>query len=102
MVRSDSANDARSWWRLPLGDALLASPRLQGCQEDVEAYVGSLSEPTTALLCLQTETGDLHCQQTLYFSPVLAALAVRYGAMPCKVPSPESVHILVGCRADFC
>lgn len=102
MVKSESANDARSWWRLPLGDALLASPRLRGCQEDVEAYIGTLSDSSAALLCLQTVTGDLHCQQTLYFSPALANLAVRYGAVPCRAPSPESVHILIGCRADFC
>ncbi len=101
MAKSESTQAAASWWQLPLGDALLASPRLLSCQADVEAYARTALDAAAIVLCVRTETVGLHCQQTLYFSPELAELARRYDATACARPHPDSVHILLGSRQNL-
>lgn len=81
------ATTAADWFWLPLGDAMLAGPRLAELRQAFQQFRMNAGAATALTLLLRTDAaGQLHCQQHLYFSPACAPLALRYGAKPCPQP----------------
>lgn len=98
MVKSEPENstEERRWWRLPLGDAIQASPLLQTVLEAFTENWQAAGNPAGMSLWLRTESDGLHCQQTLYFSPGCQTLAERFEATACTPPSTKALLCLAG------
>lgn len=85
-----------SWYRLDLGDALLAEAEVAEIQERAESEFQRLGRPPKWAVYLVHTSGDLHCSAQLFFSPASAALASTLGARPSAAPAPQDRGLLAG------
>ncbi len=84
------------WYCKNLGDAMLA---FQGLDQVAEAFHSAYANddcPADAAVFLRHESGRLHCEAKVYFSPASVLVAEALGAEPCKRPSANGVSLLVG------
>ncbi|NQD36443.1 hypothetical protein HPT27_05345 [Permianibacter sp. IMCC34836] len=88
--------DGNSWWLLPLGDAIQASPVLQTVQELFAERWPLAGHDAAQSLWLHTDSDGLHCLQTLYFSPGCRALAEQFHAVACPPPNRAVLQHLAG------
>lgn len=80
-----------TWYRLVLGDPLIAEAKLDRLRERATA------ELADGLVALRHEsTGDLHCEIVAYFSPEAVKLARAAAAPPCAPPSRSGLSVLAG------
>ncbi len=101
MVRSEPASDGGTnadWYCLSLGDAVLAYVVKEAIKDAFNRQWQSAGTPCTWSLWLRTESGDLHCQQTLFFPPACLALAQHYQAQRTGRPSRSTLEWFAGCH----
>lgn len=89
--------DPTCWYRLDLGDALVAAPR----QHEIEQHVArarsdSVDPEELALYAMWLSEGRLHCELRLYFTPAAATVARACGAVPCAPPDPGALSRIAG------
>ncbi|UJJ31147.1 hypothetical protein [Halopseudomonas maritima] len=78
------------WSRWVVGDPTLAEPLLEALRAELAPV------PCGEAVLQKLESGDLHCQLILYFSPGLHAIACRHGAVPCPKPESSGLSLLLG------
>jgi len=83
------------WYRLDLGDALLAGDALEDIRRQSQATFERVGAPPGWAVCAAHISGDLHCRTQVFFSPAAAELARGLGARRCH-ELPESLELLVG------
>lgn len=87
-----------SWYRLLLGDGLLATTPLNDIEDAfLQLYPGG-DAPMGAAVFSEHRLEGLHCQVTVYFSPTLSSFARRFGAQPCLQPVNTDLELLHGTR----
>lgn len=84
------------WYRLDLGDALLAEIEIAEIQEQARAEFERLGRPPDWAVYLAHVSGDLHCSAQLFFSPAAAAMARGLHARPCVAPASKDRGLLAG------
>ena len=86
-----------TWFRKPLGDAMLAFEPLGRIEAAFGALRAAGGVPVdTAVFTRHDSEGRLHCQVTAYFSPAAAGVAQVLAAEPCAQPSRRGLDLLVG------
>ena len=88
--------DHASWYRLALGDGLLAITPLNAIEDAFAQLYPSADTPLDAAVFSLHRLDGLHCEMTLYFSPALAGLAQQFGAQPCQRPGHNDLELLHG------
>lgn len=86
-----------SWYRLNLGDALLAQPQQDAVRQAISTALAQqqLPDDGAAFIRHQSE-GRLHCEAMVYFSPSAATLARHFDARPCAKPPAVGLGLLAG------
>lgn len=84
-----------SWYRLDLGDALLAGGALDDIRRQSRAAFERAGAPPGWAVYEAHISGDLHCLTQVFFSPAAAELARELGARCCG-ELPESLALLAG------
>lgn len=84
-----------SWYRLEIGDAVLAEEELAEIRCQGETEFERAGRPSGWSVYLAHVSGNLHCRAHIYFSPAAGQLARRLGARPCNAP-PEGLELLAG------
>lgn len=84
-----------SWYRLELGDAVLAEEELADIRRQSEEEFERAGRPSDWGVYLSHVSGNLHCRTQVYFSPAVGDLARRLGAWRCNAP-PEGLGLLAG------
>lgn len=84
-----------SWYRLELGDALLAEAELDDIRRRCKRAFERIGAPPGWAVYRVHVSGNLHCKAQLFFSPAAAELARRMGAQCCGMP-PKGMHLLAG------
>lgn len=87
-----------SWYRLDLGDALLAEGKLDDIRGRCRAAFEQAGAPAGWAVYLLHVSGDLHCRAEVFFSPACSDLAQQLGAQPCGSP-PQGITLLAGDEA---
>lgn len=90
------------WATWHLGDGILASQPLAEITARFAAAFEAASRPPAMAVFVRQQSGDLHCEVTVYFSPAAHELAQAFGATPCDPPQPDGLELLAGdpaCRA---
>lgn len=87
-----------SWYRLDLGDALLAADALDDVCRQSRAAFERAGGPRDWAVYEAHIAGDLHCNLNVFFSPAAADLARGLGARRCQAP-PREASLLVGDEA---
>lgn len=64
------------------------------------AYANADYPDDTAVL-VRHESGRLHCEAKVYFSPASAHIAQMLGAQPCGRPTKDGLSLLVGSEAAW-
>lgn len=84
-----------SWYRLDLGDALLAEGALDDIRGRCRAAFEGAGRPAGWAVYQAHVSGDLHCHVQLYFSPEAAELARGLGARRCD-ELPQEMSLVAG------
>lgn len=84
-----------SWYRLSLGDALLAEGELPGV---VSRYAAdpAVARTDAAIFSRHEAEGRMHCELVLYLSPALSVLARTLGASACAPPARAGLGLVAG------
>lgn len=90
---------AHTWYRLNLGDPLLAEARQERVKQRIEADFTDIGQPEGFGLLARHESLSVHCELWLYFPPLTASIAREYGAEPCAVPARGGLTLLAGSGA---
>ena len=88
-----------TWYRLNLGDPLLASELQDAVRQEIETNYETSDRSEDFGLFARHENAALHCELWLYFSPPTATIARKFGAEPCAAPSRDGLTLLAGSRA---
>lgn len=83
------------WYRLELGDALSAPGEIALLAAQCQALRLS-GQAGAAIYTRQCGTEGLHCRVEAYFSPALAELARKLGALPCRAPALAELVCICG------
>lgn len=84
-----------SWYRLDLGDALLAERELATLGDLCRRTFEKSGRPVGWAVYQAHVSGDLHCRAQLFFSPAASELARELGAQYCD-ELPEGPGLLAG------
>lgn len=84
-----------SWYRLDLGDALLAEGELDDIRDRCRTAFERAGAPAGWAVYQAHVSGGLHCKLQLFFSPAAAALARGLGARRCD-ELPQGMSLLAG------
>lgn len=82
-----------AWYRLNLGDAMLAEARLS---ELTDILASEPSGCKARVYWRHESEGQLHCDLVLYFPPGSAGQANIVGALPCADPGEGLEAIVLG------
>lgn len=88
------------WLKLNLGDPLLASDQ----QDRIAAALGSAycaTGNTEMAAFVRHESGALHCDVVVYFTPAAASVGRRVGAQACAAPDAAGLSLLAGSERAF-
>lgn len=88
-----------SWYRINLGDPMLAGEQQDQIAALVEAACRAASDPKEIAAFIRHESGGLHCEAIVYLTPAAAGIANRVNAVPCALPSSEGLSLLAGSDA---
>ncbi|WP_374538143.1 hypothetical protein [Chitinimonas taiwanensis] len=83
------------WYRLELGDALSTPGEIALLAAQCQALRLS-GQAGAAIYTRQCGTEGLHCRVEAYFSPALAELARKLGALPCRAPALAELVCICG------
>lgn len=84
------------WYCKNLGDPMLAFEGLKKVEAAFHSAYGNDGCPADVAVLLRHESGRLHCEAKLYFSPASALIAETLGAEVCERPSKSGLSLLVG------
>ncbi len=84
------------WLRIVLGDPLLAIDKPEQIKAGVDTAFDEAGEPDDMAVFTRYESGGLHCELCLYFTPAAASVARALNATPCKAPEPDGLSLLAG------
>lgn len=86
-----------TWFTKNLGDAMLAEESLGHIKAlFTEAYEKTNNPKDMAVFIRHDSEGRLHCEVNVYFTPATVSVAKAVDAIPCQIPSSESLGLLVG------
>lgn len=89
------------WFKLNLGDPLLADDVLEQIREQFQLECqASVHGDDMAVYFRHEQDRGLHCEVMVYFSPASAAVAKRFAAVPCGVPALQGLDLLVDCQSS--
>lgn len=88
-----------TWFRLDLGDALLAQTELERLRQALPDVSGHADD---WIYVSHEAPGSLHCHLIVWFPPAAAGLGRRFGAEPSPSPDRNGLERLaaVCCAAD--
>jgi len=89
-----------SWYRLDLGDPMLASEMLDSIEADFLTWSKSAPQGKAAVFYRHESEGRLHCVLVLYFSPPAGEFALSLNALACPSPSPSDLALLAESQND--
>ncbi len=90
------------WCSINLGDAMLATPTINGIEDRfLSAYTEAGCPRDMALFIRHESEGRLHCQVKLFFSPAASSVASEVGAEACETPCAESLGLLIGAEDSW-
>lgn len=84
------------WFCKNLGDALLAFQGLGRVEDAFQSAYANTDCPDDAAVFFRHESGRLHCEANVYFSPASFHIAQALGTEPCKQPAKDGLSLLVG------
>lgn len=88
-----------AWFKLDLGDPLLATESLRHIEQYFISAFNSAGKPADmAVFISHQSSGSVHCSVYLYFSPACAKPAQDLGAVTCDQPSSDSLGLLAGAK----
>ena len=85
-----------SWFCKNLGYAMLAFQGVGRVETAFRSAYTNADCPDDAAVFLRHESGRLHCEAKVYFSPTSAHTAQILGAEPCEKPVKDGLSLLVG------
>ncbi len=92
-----TASGGSTWRYLPLGDAMLAQPKLAEIRDALAIACEAGDAPSgMAAFARHVSDGALHCQVHVYFAPGAAELGRQFGARPCEKPASQGLELLGG------
>jgi len=86
----------RNWFFKNLGDGMLASEPLLHLEEFLLAVYENAGNPKEMAAFIRHESGALHCEVKVYFSPASVVVAREVDAEPCGRPVPNGLSLLAG------
>lgn len=89
------------WFCKNLGDAMLAFQGVGRVEAAFRSAYANTGCPDDAAVFLRHESGRLHCEAKVYFSPASAHIAQTLGAEPCGQPVKDGLSLLVGSEAAW-
>ncbi len=92
----DDGTEMSEWFCKNLGDAMLASQGLSCVEDAFQSAYANAGCPDDAAAFIRHESGRLHCEAKVYFSPSSAHIAQVLGAEPCEQPEKDGLSLLVG------
>ncbi|XPS82893.1 hypothetical protein Dvar_09110 [Desulfosarcina variabilis str. Montpellier] len=84
------------WFCKNLGDAMLAFQGLSRVKDAFQSAYANADCPDNAAVFLRHESGRLHCEAKVYFSPASAHIAQSLGTESCQKPVKDGLSLLVG------
>ena len=91
-----------NWYRLSLGDGMIASSPSAEIQERFQESFLSGGKPTEMAVFTRPESeGRLYCEVIAYFSPAAQDLALEFDAEPCSKPERSGLALLAGDEAAW-
>jgi hypothetical protein len=85
-----------TWFLHNLGDAMFASEPLRQIEALFMSEYMAAGRPKEMALFARHESGRLHCEVMVYFTPAAADVAEKVGAIRCRRPSREGLSLKVG------
>ncbi|WP_331775833.1 hypothetical protein [Sulfurospirillum sp. 1612] len=86
-----------SWFSCNLGDAMLATERLDAIEKRFLSQYEKQNQPEDMAIFYRHESeGRLQCEVKVYFSPKCASIAQEFDAIKSPRPAPESLGQLAG------
>lgn len=85
-----------AWFSVNLGDAMLAGGPLAAIEARFSSAFEAAGRPRAMAVFVRHESGSLHCEVRIYFSPAAAAVATACGATGCARPSADGLSLLAG------
>jgi hypothetical protein len=92
----DDRTEMSLWFCKNLGDAMLAFQGVGRVEAAFRSVYANADCPDGAAVFLRHESGRLHCEVKVYFSPASAHIAQVLGAEPCEQPAKEGLSLLAG------
>ncbi|WP_165856102.1 hypothetical protein [Marinobacter sp. JSM 1782161] len=86
------------WYAIPLGDALLAQPRLNELEETLSAVYQRAGQPPDMAAGYRHRSGGVQCELTVYLTAAFQAHLGRPDAQSCPAPDGEGLGFLAGNR----
>jgi len=81
-----------TWYRLDLGNGMVAQPKTTAVQRDFTAlFIASGTRPTGAMLFSRYDLSRDNIE--LFFNPEAAEIARRHGAQPCEKPAQNAYRM---------
>ncbi len=86
-----------TWFSCNLGDAMLATERLDAIQRCFLSVYEKLNQPEDMAIFYRHESeGRLQCEVKVYFSPKCATLAQEFDAIKSPRPASGDLGLLAG------
>ncbi|MBR9987647.1 MAG: hypothetical protein KFF68_17215 [Desulfosarcina sp.] len=92
----DDRSKTNLWFCKNLGDAMLAFTGIDRVEAAFRSAYADADCPDDTAVFLRHESGRLHCEAKVYFSPGSAHIAQILGAEPCEQPANDGLGLLVG------
>lgn len=92
----DDGTEMGIWFCKNLGDAMLAFEGLGRVEDAFRSAYENIDCPDDAAVFLRHESGRLHCEAKVYFSPASARIAQVLGAESCGQPAKHGLSMLAG------
>jgi hypothetical protein len=89
------------WFVKNLGDPMFASEALERIERHFLAERRRSGNPESMALFVRHESGRLHCEVKLYFSPAAAPIARTVAAVRCRKPTPLGLSLAAGAEASW-
>jgi hypothetical protein len=95
-LTSSDGTEMSIWFCKNLGDAMLAFQGLGRVEDAFQSVYPNADCPDDAAVFLRHESGRLHYEAKVYFSPASARIAQTLGSEPCEQPAKDGLILLVG------
>jgi hypothetical protein len=100
-LTSSDGTEMSKWFCKNLGDAMLAFQGVGRVEDAFQSAYANAGCPDDAAVFLRHESGRLHCEAKVYFSPASAHIAQLLGAEPCEKPAKDGLSLIVGRAAAW-